>query len=241
MDKQYILDEIRRTAKENGGKPLGRRQLFESTGIREADWRGKYWEAFGDAQEEAGFPRNTKQAPYDEILLIDRFIALMRERNRFPTESILRMKATTDASFPSSKVFNRFGSSKQHRIDKIRSYCKGRAGFEDILAICDATAPAAESTESNNVAESQESFGFVYLMRSGRYYKIGRTNHVGGRERDLAIQMPDRLSTLHSIRTDDPVGIEAYWHNRFAARRKNGEWFDLSAADVKAFKRRKFM
>lgn len=40
-----------------------------------------------------------------------------------------------------------------------------------------------------------------YLMKSGRYHKIARTGHVGGRERDLAIQLPARIITVHSIRT----------------------------------------
>ncbi len=241
MDKQYILAEIRRTAETNGGKPLGMDRFSEATGIKEFDWRGKYWENFGDAQEEAGFIRNIKQGAYDEAMLIEKLVVLIRELKRFPTESALRIKRRSDPTFPNSKTFVRFGRTKQQRIAKIHAYCVGRAGYGDVLSICDSSMAGTEPEKGESGADLGKNFGFVYLMKSGRYYKIGRTNHVGGRERDLAIQMPDKLGTVHSIRTDDPVGIEGYWHGRFEAKRKNGEWFDLTNADVAAFKRRKFI
>jgi hypothetical protein len=53
--------------------------------------------------------------------------------------------------------------------------------------------------------------------------------------------MPESLKVIYEIKTDDPTGIEAYWHKRFEAKRKNGEWFDLSREDISAFRRRKFM
>ena len=58
---------------------------------------------------------------------------------------------------------------------------------------------------------------------------------------ELQIEVPEKAMLVHAINSDDPPGIEAYWHRRFEARRRNGEWFELTAQDVAAFKRCKFM
>lgn len=86
-------------------------------------------------------------------------------------------------------------------------------------------------------SEPKVATGFVYLMKSGRHYKVGRTKSVGRRESELAIKIPVPPRTIHSIETDDPIGVEAYWHIRFKDKRGEGEWFELTANDVNAFKR----
>ncbi len=239
MNKQYILEEIKRTAEANGSVPLGRQKFLQETGIKESDWYGKYWARWSDAVREAGFAPNRMQGAYEEAFLIGKFVELLRELGRYPAAGDLLLKARNDPGFPSTSTFGRFGTRSQF-ASRIIEYCRGREDFEDVVHLCEPVAGDSR-LQSDKPAEGSDDIGFVYLLKSGRFYKIGKSNAVGRRERELAIQLPEKTSTVHVIRTDDPVGIEAYWHKRFAAQRKNGEWFELSGSDVKAFRRRKFM
>ena len=79
MDRQHIIDEIKRTAASNGGSPLGVERFFQETGIKDTDWAGKFWVRWGDALREAGFEPNEFDAAYDRTMLIEKFVSVVRE------------------------------------------------------------------------------------------------------------------------------------------------------------------
>jgi hypothetical protein len=240
MDKEFILDEIRRTAEENGGTPLGKSRFSAETGIRIADWCGIHWARWNEAIVEAGLAPNRLQGPSDTEEMTRQYCDLAKDLGRLPVETELKMKARRDPEFPSPNTYwNRLGS-KRERLVACREFCHSHPGYEDVLQWCEQYL-ARVPRQTDKPTGSEIAYGSVYLIRSGRYYKIGKSNAVGRREYELGLQLPERAVLVHSIRTDDPTGIEAYWHKRFAAKRKNGEWFELTRDDITAFKRRKFM
>jgi hypothetical protein len=107
MTKQHILEEIRRTAKANGGVPLGFRRFYSETGIKVSDWRGVYWARWSDAVRAAGLEPNQKKIAYADDLLIEKIILLARELGHFPIFSDLRLKSHDDDGFPSDQAFSR--------------------------------------------------------------------------------------------------------------------------------------
>lgn len=237
MDKDHILSEIRRTAAENGGVALGRQRFQNVTGIRTADWAGKFWVRWSDAVKEAGLTPKAFQKAYADEHLLEKLISLIRHLGHFPVTNELILQHNKDFSFPTKNTFEKWGG-KEKLLQKVMAYCE-KNGVKDVLEICKKVSFAGKKPEEEEMPANAD--GFVYLAKSNRYFKIGRSNSVGRREYELAIQLPEKLAVIHKIKTDDPEGIEAYWHNRFASKRVNGEWFQLSPTEVGIFRRRKFM
>lgn len=233
MDKSEILQAIKRLARENGGKAPGSALVQSQTGMRKVDWYPHLWLRWSDALVEAGHAPNQFQTATSDEVLIQSYISLARELRHLPLDGERRRKAREDKAFPSHTAFARLGG-KEKLLDAVFHYCQAHTGHEDVLALLGNRGGTTSRTPSR---EEKVATGFVYLMKSGRHHKIGRTVSVGSRERQLAIKIPVPPTTVHTIETDDPPGVEAYWHRRFAEKRGEGEWFDLSPDDIKAFKR----
>lgn len=227
-----IISEIRRLAKENSGKAPGVMAFERLTGIREAAWRGVYWARWSDALSEAGFAANKWQGKHESELVFQSFIEACRHYKRIPTVSDLRLYARTKVDFPDAKsIFSHFGS-KDALLGQLREWLVGKPDLSDVLEMVGSHGASQRSTPPQE--------GLVYLIKSGAHFKIGRSEELERRVKEIRIALPEAATLVHTISTDDPSGIEAYWHRRFNDKRANGEWFKLSRDDVAAFKRRKF-
>ncbi|MEM1299050.1 MAG: GIY-YIG nuclease family protein [Pseudomonadota bacterium] len=234
MTKDEIISAIRRVAKEIGEAP-GLRTFTKHSGIREVDWKGVYWARWGDALSEAGFEPNTIQQAHPVDFLLERYCSVARHLQRMPTKADIRIFARENEGYPSyTSMMNKFGSAATLRAAAL-DWAKSNDTFSDVVSLLPDDEASTEGTTSPAVGD-----GWVYLLHSGEHYKIGRGQDLEKRVKQVAIALPEELSLVHAIRTDDPSGIEAYWHRRFADKRAKGEWFKLGVNDVRAFKRRKF-
>jgi Meiotically up-regulated gene 113/Homing endonuclease associated repeat len=238
--KQHILAEIRRLAAENGAAP-GAEVFVTRTGIAQHTWHGKHWRSWSDALIEAGFSPNSFIAGIPETELVLALIALTKKLRRVPAEVDLKLEHRANPAFPSTSPFRRLGGQAR-RMEAIRRYVTEHQEHADVLPYL----PASEEAHPDEPSGANDSNaalvdGHVYMLKLGKHYKIGRSESVPTRHRQINLELPEKAELVHKIGTDDAVGIETYWHQRFASKRTNGEWFTLTRQDVAAFKRRKFM
>lgn len=242
--KNTILREIKRTAAENGGKPLGVDRFTKETGISTNQWYGKYWTKWSDAILEAGFkPNEFNKNGYGAETLLAKLAKLTSELGHFPTKAELGVYAFNHDDFPGEKAYrNKFGN-KSDIARNLMTFCKSKQEFTGVVEICNSiiSNEVVDNSEPDEIARKEDKVGFVYLIKVGKHYKIGKSWSSDRRLKEIQLQLPERATKIHEIKTDDIDGIERYWHERFREKRKNGEWFELSGEEIRIFKKRKFM
>jgi hypothetical protein len=231
---------MRRLGERDGGR-LGMKTFMAETGIPEKQILGAHFANWNEAIAAAGLtPQVFARERADEPAVIESLARFVQRLGHWPTENELSLERRRTVSaadpFPSLKVLRRINRTTG-LAKVVAAHCRERAD----LALAATIASMRVEAEPAETASNVLTLGYVYLMRSGRRYKIGKTNSPTRRHREVRLDLPDPTTLVHSIETDDPSGIEAYWHRRFAAKRvRDTEFFTLDSADVAAFKRRKF-
>lgn len=185
MDKEQILDAIRRCAEENGGRAVGKGRFEKLTGITEAQWAGRYWLRWSDAVVEAGYQASLMTTALPDEAVLDALVAFIRELGHYPVSAEFRMRRRTHPTFPDHKVFRRFGN-KPDVAARVIAHVANNPDMSDVTAICQpiAAEPSRAAPQSDDDVPVA---GQVYLMKSGTHYKIGRSNAAGRRAYELAI------------------------------------------------------
>ena len=96
--------------------------------------------------------------------------------------------------------------------------------WADVVSALAGAIPTERKPETDRVDR-----GYVYLMKMKQYYTIGKSDHTGRRQYEHERKLPEKPELIHEIETDDPFGVEAYWHNRFTDKRTetDGSWYKL--------------
>jgi hypothetical protein len=246
ISREEILAEIRKFVGANGGEVPGERTFASATRIKESAWKGKYWARWTDAVREAGYDPNamTQRIPDEDIL--EQLAGFITKLGYFPVRDEINVHARTTSGFPVwQTIKKRYGGmpqtvmallefSRKTENTVLAKLCEDRLEREALKPKADATRPPKTTAK----------MGFVYLKYSPslRLYKIGKANNADKRGAGISLLLPEDLVPKHEIKTDWPYILEKYWENRFRAKKKQGEWYDLNSADIESFKkRREFM
>ena len=234
--RDTIIAEVKRLANELG-RPPGQGTFSKFTGIGERQWRGLYWSRWSDVLRDAGCEPNTLQPRMETGAVLAGIISACRHFGHVPTGTELQLLRRSVSSVPHPNVVRAHLGTRVAQIQALERCAIADPALADILEMVESAARAIAAPVKSN---TQQSDGYVYLIKSGPHYKIGRSDDVERRLKQITVALPAKADLFHVIRTDDPAGIETYWHRRFADKWTNGEWFALSADDIRAFRRRTF-
>lgn len=74
--------------------------------------------------------------------------------------------------------------------------------------------------------------GYVYILKSGIYYKIGISKNPKTRLQFYITENPNEIEIIANKKVEDSKTLEKRLHEKFKNKIHRGEWFLLEAHDV---------
>lgn len=77
--------------------------------------------------------------------------------------------------------------------------------------------------------------GYVYIVKSLGYYKIGMTSKQSERVKALRVSLPV-LKLINQFACKDRQRVESYLHKKYKKQQVKGEWYKLTKEDIQWLK-----
>lgn len=118
----------------------------------------------------------------------------------------------------------------------LEAICAEHFPEADMPPNCKSVPIAHESSSLSGRAGETANAGHVYVIRSPYGYKIGKTRTLRDRTRLFAVKLPFPIEVVMTGWFADYSMAERQLHRQFAAKRLEGEWFDLNDTDLKVLR-----
>jgi len=79
--------------------------------------------------------------------------------------------------------------------------------------------------------------GYIYILKSRKFYKIGRTKNPESRLKTYQTENPHGIKVIEMTEVYDYEKAEATLLSRFEPKKQTGEWFNFNLNDVKEAKK----
>lgn len=109
--------------------------------------------------------------------------------------------------FPGHSTFRNHFGTKERLVTALRMFVHEHDEFADLIPLL----PEPKEPEAEVPATEVLSNGLVYLLKPGDYYKIGRSDRIEQRVKEISVTMPEPVELIHAIRTD----VRAFKRRRF--------------------------
>lgn len=139
--RECIIAEIRRVAAELGRAP-GSWSFETETGIREHNWRGRYWPRWSDALRDAGLEPNLPDRRADPDALLAELAAVVRRFRRMPTLDELKIYRQAFPAPTPNALWRSFGP-RPAVVERLRAWAQARAEYADVAAMLPQEPPGA--------------------------------------------------------------------------------------------------